>query len=120
VALLGGVAPAQDRLIAQDVEAVASLYGLRRPACQARVEDRGVAAIEVRPEFQVAGETGGILSVIPPVADLADDESRPPQGEIDAVTVIALYRGVAVVAATIAYKDSTGSNLTLAPQVVSG
>src|SRR5262249_46940008 len=93
------IAPAQDRLIAQGVEAVASLHGLTRPACQARVEDLGAAAVEVRPAFQVAGQTRSVLAVIAAEAELADNERRAAQGEIDTVTVALFHPRVAVVAA---------------------
>src|SRR5262249_19201095 len=99
VSLLRRVAPARERLIAQDVEAVAGTHGLTRPASQTGAEDLGVAAVEVRAEFQVAGEARSILSVVPAVAALADDERRPVHREIDAVTVALFHPRIAVVAA---------------------
>src|SRR5262249_36174024 len=73
VPLLGRVAPARESLIGHGVEPIAGLHCLPRPACQSRVEDFGAAAIEVRPEFHVARQTGGVVAVIPAIAELADD-----------------------------------------------
>src|SRR5262249_45993640 len=99
MSFLRGVAPPRDRLVAQEVEAVAGPHGLTRLTCRAGPEDLGGAAVVVRPEFQVAREARRILTVVPAVADLADDERRPAQGEIDAVTVTVFHRRIAVVAA---------------------
>src|SRR5262249_49644635 len=74
-------------------------HALTRPADQAGAENRSAAAVEVRPEFHVAGQAGSVFAVIPAVADLADDERRPAQGEINAMAVALFHLGVAVVAA---------------------